>query len=251
MRILITNDDGINAEGIKVLERVARTLSDDVWVVAPETEQSGMSHSLTLNDPLRVREISPRHFAVSGTPTDCVIVGVRQVMPSMPDLVLSGINKGQNAADHVTYSGTIAGAMEGTLIGIPSIALSQAYPFDNKAGIRWETAEAHGPAVIRRLLEIGIPENVLMNVNFPDRPAGDDLPVAITHQGYRNPSQMGLEERQDGRGQSYFWMTFQGREMDIPQGSDIHALRDGAISVTPLTLDLTAHAELERLQAAW
>ena len=126
MRILITNDDGIHAPGLAVLERIARELSDDVIVVAPETDQSGVSHSLSLNDPLRLREISPSHFAVKGTPTDCVIMGLRHILKDRkPDLVLSGVNRGQNIAEDVTYSGTIAAAMEGTILGVPSIALSQ------------------------------------------------------------------------------------------------------------------------------
>src|SRR5438067_12841140 len=124
MRILCTNDDGIHAPGLKVVEEIARALSDDVWVVAPELDQSGVSHSLSLNDPLRLREIGPRHFAVRGTPTDCVIMGTRYLMEAVaPDLILSGVNRGQNAAEDVTYSGTIAGAMEGTILGIPSMAL--------------------------------------------------------------------------------------------------------------------------------
>src|SRR6266568_613582 len=128
MRILCTNDDGIHAPGLKIVEEIARALSDDVWIVAPELDQSGVSHSLSLNDPLRLREIGPRHYAVKGTPTDCVIMGVRHIVQGgIPDLVLSGVNRGQNAAEDVTYSGTIAGAIEGTILGIPSIALSQAY----------------------------------------------------------------------------------------------------------------------------
>src|SRR6202045_3908587 len=127
MRILLTNDDGIHAPGLGVLEKIAGSLSDDIWVVAPETDQSGVSHSLSLNDPLRLREIGPRHYAVKGTPTDCVIMGVRHILDDAPDLVLSGVNRGQNVAEDVTYSGTIAGAIEGTILGIPSISLSQAY----------------------------------------------------------------------------------------------------------------------------
>src|SRR6201993_2158867 len=128
MRILCTNDDGIHGPGLTVLETIARALSDDVWIVAPETDQSGVSHSLSLNDPLRLREIGPRHFAVKGTPTDCVIMGARHIIPQgKPDLVLSGVNRGRNAAEDVTYSGTVAGAIEGTVLGIPSFALSQAY----------------------------------------------------------------------------------------------------------------------------
>src|SRR5919206_930136 len=156
MRILVTNDDGVHAPGLKTLEAIARQLSDDVWVVAPETDQSGVSHSLSLNDPLRLREISDRHFAVKGTPTDCVIMGIRQLMREhKPDLVLSGVNRGQNVAEDVTYSGTVAGAMEGTILGVPSIALSQAYGPGGRAAIKWACAEQHAPAVIRKVLAEG------------------------------------------------------------------------------------------------
>src|SRR5262245_52982722 len=161
MRILLTNDDGIHAPGLGILEEIARTLSDDVWVVAPETDQSGVSHSLSLNDPLRLRAIDARHFAVKGTPTDCVIMGVRYVLKdAVPDLVLSGVNRGQNVAEDVTYSGTIAGAMEGTILGIPSLALSQAYGIATRQKPHWETAIEHGPDLIRRVLEAGVPRDV-------------------------------------------------------------------------------------------
>src|SRR6266568_2817777 len=158
MRILLTNDDGIHAPGLRVLEDIARTLSDDIWVVAPEYDQSGVSHSLSLNDPLRLREIGPRHYAVKGTPTDCVIMGVRHIVQGgIPDLVLSGVNRGQNAAEDVTYSGTIAGAIEGTILGIPSIALSQAYGAETRQNPHWETAIRHSPDLIRRVLAEGMP----------------------------------------------------------------------------------------------
>src|SRR5437763_6277117 len=151
MRILCTNDDGIHAPGLKIVEEIARELSDDVWVVAPETDQSGVSHSLSLNDPLRLREIGRRHFAVRGTPTDCVIMGVRHLIADPPPgLVLSGVNRGQNVAEDVTYSGTIAGAMEGTILGIPSIAPSQAYGPSTRDRPHWDTAIQHGPDLLRR-----------------------------------------------------------------------------------------------------
>src|SRR5208282_3511404 len=142
MRVLITNDDGIHAPGLKAAENIARALSDDVWVVAPESEQSGASHSLTLTFPLRLREIEEKRFAVSGTPTDCVLMAVAEMMKdARPDLILSGVNRGSNMADDVTYSGTIAGAMEGCSIGIPSIALSQAYGFEQRNDVPWNCAE--------------------------------------------------------------------------------------------------------------
>ncbi|HSM96698.1 MAG TPA: 5'/3'-nucleotidase SurE, partial [Rhizomicrobium sp.] len=155
-RILVTNDDGIHAPGLEIAEKIARALSDDVWVVAPETEQSGASHSLTLTLPLRLREISAKRYAMTGTPTDCVMMGVAEIMKdNPPTLILSGVNRGSNIADDVTYSGTIAGAMEGTALGIPSIALSQAYGFEEGYQVRWNCAEAHGPDVVKRLLAAG------------------------------------------------------------------------------------------------
>src|SRR3954471_5384578 len=161
MRILITNDDGIHSPGLEVCVDIARKFSDDVWVVAPETDQSGVSHSLSLNDPLRLREISERHFAVKGTPTDCIIMGLRHVMrEARPDLVLAGVNRGQNVAEDVTYSGTVAGAMEGTILGVPSIALSQAYGPGGRNAIKWQCAEQHGPRIVRTILEQGIPEHI-------------------------------------------------------------------------------------------
>ncbi len=153
MRILVTNDDGIHAPGLSVLERIAAALSDDIFVVAPEYDQSGVAHSLSLNDPLRLRKISERRFAVKGTPTDCVIMAVRSIMQGgKPDLVLSGVNRGSNVADDITYSGTIAAAMEGTMLGIPSIALSQCYGASGRDELDWDCAEIHAPELIRALL---------------------------------------------------------------------------------------------------
>ena len=181
MRILVTNDDGIHAPGLAVAEKIARALTDDVWVVAPETEQSGASHSLTLTMPLRLREIEQRRFAVTGTPTDCVMMACAHVMKDAPPtLILSGVNRGSNIADDVTYSGTIAGAMEGCALGIPSIAMSQSYGFDRRAEIHWACGEAHGPPLIRKLVEIGWPEDVLMNINFPDCAPGEVKGIEIT-----------------------------------------------------------------------
>src|SRR5271166_3551818 len=192
MRILLTNDDGIHAHGLKILESIARELSDDVWVVAPESDQSGVAHSLSLSDPLRLREISPRHFAVKGTPTDCVIMGVRKIMAdNRPDLVLSGVNRGQNVAEDITYSGTIAGAMEGAILGVPSIALSQAYGGAmGRTAIAWGATETHAAPLIRRILAAGIPPGGLVNVNFPPCGADEIKGVAFTRQGQRNAELM-------------------------------------------------------------
>ena len=169
MRILLTNDDGIHAEGLASLERIARTLSDDVWVVAPEQDQSGYAHSLSISEPLRLRKIGEKHFAVRGTPTDCVIMGVKKILPGAPDLILSGVNSGANIADDVTYSGTVAGAMEGALLGIRSIALSQAYSYVGEDRVvPYETTEALAPALLKKLVAMPLPDGVLLNVNFPN-----------------------------------------------------------------------------------
>ncbi|MEK4034322.1 5'/3'-nucleotidase SurE [Methylocystis sp. IM3] len=253
MRILLTNDDGIHAEGLAVAERIARAISDDIFVIAPEFEQSGVAHSLSLNDPLRLREISPRHFALKGTPTDCVIMGVRKLMlDHPPDLVISGVNSGQNIAEDVTYSGTVAGAIEATILGIPAIALSQVYDFfAGRRVVRWECAEAHGAAVVRRLLAAGIPRNVLMNVNFPNCAPQDVEGVTITMQGRRSNDLMKIEDRKDGRGNPYHWISFQRGSFTPGPGTDLQAVDDQKISITPLQLDMTDHPTVTRLAAAF
>jgi 5'-nucleotidase len=252
MRILITNDDGIHAPGLEVLERIAAQLSDDVFTVAPETDQSGVAHSLSLNDPLRLRQISEKRFAVRGTPTDCVIMGVRNILlDRKPDLILSGVNRGQNAAEDVTYSGTIAGAMEGTILGIPSIAMSQAYGFvSGRFNPFWATAEQHAPGLLRRLVAEGIPPNVLLNINFPDCPPDEVKGVAVTCQGVRSAELIGIDARTDGRGIPYYWIAFQRGDYTPGPGTDLQALVDMKISVTPLRLDLTDEPTMTRLAAS-
>ncbi len=179
MRILLTNDDGIHAEGLSVLERIARQLSDDIWVIAPETDQSGLAHSLTLSMPLRLRKIDERHYAVRGTPTDCVIMGVKHLMPEPPDLIISGVNSGSNMADDVTYSGTVAGAIEGTLLGIKSIAMSQEYNLDGSTRILpWEVVEERAPALLKKLLGVELAKGVLVNINFPSCDASEIAGIA-------------------------------------------------------------------------
>lgn len=251
MRILITNDDGIHAPGLRVLERIARELTDDVWVVAPETDQSGKAHSLSLSDPLRLRKISDRHFAVRGTPTDCVIMGVRHILEGKPDLVLSGVNRGANVADDVTYSGTIAAAMEGVLLGIPSVAMSQAYGWADGSDVPWATAEAHGPDVVRRLMEAGLPAGTFANVNFPARAPDKVAGIAVTAQGARNDATIGVEPRIDGRGNPYFWISYRPQTTEAAAGTDLAALAEGFVSVTPLRLDLTDHGARQGLLHAF
>ena len=251
MRILVINDDGINAPGLGIAETIARSITDDVWVVAPETEQSGASHSLTLADPLRLREVSPRRYALTGTPTDCVMMACAEILKDKkPDLVLSGVNRGSNIADDVTYSGTIAGAMEGTALGIPSIALSQAYGFEEGYHVRWNCAEERGPDVIRTLVEIGWPEpqEVLMNVNFPDCEPGDVAGVEITEQGKRDMQTATMERRVDLRNNPYYWIGFKRVRSNPARGTDLCAIYEKRISITPLHLNLTEFKVLQRLR---
>ena len=251
MRILVTNDDGIHAPGLAVAEKIARSLSGDVWVVAPETEQSGASHSLTLSTPLRLREVSPQHFALTGTPTDCVMMACAEILKDkMPDLVLSGVNRGGNIADDVTYSGTIAGAMEGTALGIPAIALSQSYGFEEGYHVRWNCAEVRGPEIVKRLVEIGWPEpqNVLMNVNFPDCEPEDVAGIEITEQGKRDMQTATMERRVDLRRNPYFWIGFKRVRSNPAKGTDLRAIYEKRISVTPLHLNLTEFKVLDRLR---
>jgi 5'-nucleotidase len=246
-RILVTNDDGINAPGLKVLETVARSLTRDVWVVAPEVEQSGAAHSLTLRRPLQVRRLSSRRFAVDGTPTDCVLLAVNHLIPKRrPDLVLSGVNRGANLGEDVTYSGTIAAAMEATLLDIPSIALSQ---LRNGTNIRWHTAEHFAADVIRKLAAIEWPKGVLMNVNFPNIPVNDVIGVQVVRQG-RRTSGIDVVPIKDPLGRPYLWIGDFLSDDALNPGTDLAATRGGAISVTPLHLDLTHGATLAKLKKA-
>ena len=251
MRILITNDDGVHAHGLKVLERIARKLGDEVFVVAPESDQSGVAHSLSLNNPMRLREVGPRHFAVQGTPTDCVIMGVRRLLADTPpDLILSGVNRGQNIAEDVTYSGTIAAAMEGALLGVPSIALSQCYG-GARDKVEWDCAETLGPQIVERILAAGVPQGMLVNVNFPACPAAKATGVAVTRQGRRDSQLMQIEERRDGRGIPYYWLKFTRGGFEPEFGSDIEALAANKVSITPLSLNLTDEATRARYAAAF
>jgi 5'/3'-nucleotidase len=247
--ILVTNDDGIHAPGLQSLERIAHELSPDVWVVAPETEQSGKSHSLTLNDPLRMRKIDDRHVAVHGTPADCVILAVRKVMPIMPDLVLSGVNRGQNMADDVTYSGTIAAAMEGTSIGLKSIALSQAFGIKTLDGLSYEVAEAHGPRVLRKLFAADLGPGALININFPDCRPAEVKAVEVTRQGKRDQNLLLVDERIDTRGRAYYWLGFKREKSKPAPGTDLHAVLNRSISITPLHMNLTQIDAMEVLRS--
>ena len=236
-RILISNDDGIDAPGIQLLEKVARGLSKDVWLVAPEMEQSGASHSLTTRRPLRLNEVGERRFAVDGTPTDCVLLAVKRLLRDRPpDLILSGINGGSNIGEDLTYSGTVAAAMEATLLGIPAIALSQ--DFHEGEAVPWETAEAFAPEVIRRLLRLTWPEHTLFNVNFPPVPPGAAGGYAVTTQGKRAIAD-NMTEGRDPRGRPYYWIGPIREAGKAEPGTDVCALSENKVSITPIYLDLT------------
>ena len=251
-RILISNDDGIGAPGIKRLEKIALGLGAEVWVVAPEHEQSGTGHSLTLRRPLRIRKIAARRYAVDGTPTDCILLAVNQIMKGLkPDLVLSGINRGSNLGEDMTYSGTIAAAMEATLLGVPAIALSQRVPYEvlNSGGAaEWSAAETYAGRVIRKLTAIAWPRGVLNNVNFPARPAAEVTGIEITREGRRKLGDEILTGR-DPRGEPYYWIGNQKVSVTYAKGSDLAAIDDGKVSVTPLCLDLTHRPMMRRLKS--
>ena len=250
MRILLTNDDGIHAEGLEALERIAASLGDEVWVCGPEYEQSGASRALTLAEPLRVRKLGPRKFAVDGTPTDCVMLAVSELMPERPDLVLSGVNRGQNLGEDVSMSGTVAGAIQGMAVGIPSVALSQALPtfhIDERAP--YEMAEAYAPDIIRRALQVGWRPDVILNINFPHLDNGAAPGIEVTRQGFRGEVALHFERRQDLRGRDYYWTGFSAHGGEPEAGTDIRAIAEGRISVTPIHIDMTHERALDDLRA--
>jgi 5'-nucleotidase len=249
MRILITNDDGIHAPGLAALERIAARLSDDVWTVAPEYEQSGASRALTLSEPIRVRKDGERRFSTTGTPTDCVMLGIRELVEGKaPDLVLSGVNRGANLAEDVTMSGTVAGAIEAMALGVPGIALSQSGSYDVTDAF-FAAAEHFGPGILKKLVEVGWPRDVVLNVNFPHGALADITEVAVTRQGFRDLHVRHAEKRTDLRGKEYFWIGFRQERSSPVEGTDLSALYDGKISVTPLHIDLTHMATVHSLQA--
>jgi 5'-nucleotidase len=252
MRILLTNDDGINAPGLNVLERIARQFSDDVWICAPSEEQSGAGHSLTLSRPVRLREHAPRRFSVTGTPTDAVTIALRKVLPGAPDLILSGVNRGANLGDDVTYSGTVSAAMEGSLAGVRSIALSQVYAREGLGNeVSFSAAEQWGAKVIAPLLEAPFAPRTLVNVNFPPLPAGDVQGIRVVRQGFHDYARGSVVESVDPRGFPYFWFGLHGIEHTPAHETDLEAIQDGYVSVTPLQLDFTHAASLADLKGRY
>ena len=252
MRILLTNDDGINAPGLAVLEAIAAELSDDVWICAPAEEQSGAGHSLTLTRPVRLREHGHRRFSVSGTPTDAVNMALKKLMPEPPDVILSGVNRGANLGDDVTYSGTVAAAMEGTLAGIRSIALSQVYAKEGAGdAVSFDAAEKWGGKVLRPILNAPYAPRTLININFPPIPSEKIRGIRVARQGFHDYARGSVVEAKDPRGYAYYWFGLYGIEHSPGHDSDLEAIADGFVSVTPMHLDLTHEPSLGALRAAF
>lgn len=249
MRILVTNDDGIHAPGIELLEEVARELSDDVWVCAPSDNQTGAGHSLTLSMPVRLRKHSERRFSVTGTPTDAVSMGLKHVCDSAPDLILSGVNAGANLGDDITYSGTVSAAMEGALAGIPSIALSQVMTQERPpSGDRFHAARHWAAKVIAPLIETKFENRTLVSVNFPALDADEVKGIRVARQGFHDYARASVVEARDPRGGRYYWFGLDAIEHTPDHGTDLEAIAEKYISVTPLQLELTHHASLATLR---
>jgi 5'-nucleotidase len=241
-RILVTNDDGIHSEGIRALENALREIGD-VYVVAPESEMSGASHSLTLSRPLRIRKIDDRHWTVDGTPTDCVTLALNRILPAelRPDICASGINHGPNLGDDATYSGTVAGALESTILGVPGLAFSlvssRVFDFSKSAEI--------ARIMVKKALEEGMPQGTLLNVNVPRK---EIKGVKVTRQGIKNAKPV-ITEHMDPRGKPYYWIG-EVRDGFEPGGdTDFEAIDEGCVSVTPMRSDLTNYSAIEELKA--
>jgi 5'-nucleotidase len=253
VRILLTNDDGYHARGLAVLERIARTISDDITVVAPAEEQSGKSRALTLTEPFRVRRHGDNRYAVRGTPTDCVMFALAEAMKdAKPDLILSGVNRGGNLGEDVSYSGTVSAAMEGALAGIRSIALSQRYARSGMGdGVPFDTAETWGERTLKPLLTCDWAPRTLVNINFPPVEADAVQGVRVVSQGLRDYGRVGLDKRVDPRGFPYYWLAM-GRMPHAPApDTDLDAIEHGFVTVTPLHLDLTHRESLAKLASVY
>jgi 5'-nucleotidase len=250
MRFLLTNDDGVNARGLKLLESIVRRLSDDIWIVAPAEEQSGAGHSLTLTQPVRLRRHDERRFSVTGTPTDAVMLALAHVMKdNPPDIVLSGINRGANLAEDVTYSGTVSAAMEGALAGVRAIALSQAYSREGMGDtVPFAAAEAWAEQVLRPLLEVDLGPGTLININFPALKPDEVKGIRICRQGLRDYGRLRIVQRTDPRGYDYYWFGLGPMVQTPGHSTDLEAIEDGYVSVSPLHLDLTHEPSLEALR---
>ena len=249
MRILLTNDDGIHAPGLELLEAIARELSDDVWVCAPAEENSGAGHSLTLHSPVRLREHGNQRFSVTGTPTDAVNLALRKMFAErMPDLIISGVNNGENLADDITYSGTISAAMEGALAGIPAVAMSQAL---RDGGHGFAAAKGWAAKILAPLLDLQMARRTVINVNFPALPADQVKGIRVVRQGFHDYARGSLVEGVDPRGRPYYWFGLEDVEHTLDHGTDLEAVGEGYVSVTPLQVDLTHHASIGALAESY
>ena len=253
MRILLTNDDGVHAPGLAILEQVARRFSDDIWIVAPAEEQSGAGHSLTLTVPVRLRKLGERRFCVTGTPTDSVMMAIQQVIPDhKPDLILSGINRGANLGEDVTYSGTVSAAMEGALAGIPSIALSQAHAREGLAdGGPFSAATAWAERALTPLIGRPMDHRTLINITFPPGEPDAVRGIRVARQGFHDYGRSQIVERTDPRGYRYYWFGLAPMVQTPGHQTDLEAIADGYVSVTPLHLDLTHEPSLPVLEALY
>ncbi len=243
MMILVSNDDGIQSEGILALEKKLQRLGE-VYTVAPDRVQSSMSHAITLHRPLRVKEVGPRRFAVDGTPTDCVKLALTGLLPSKPALVVSGINIGPNLGDDIIYSGTVSAAVEGTLLEVPAIAVSLV-TMQNSS---FEVAAEFAGKLAARVLEKGLPLGTLLNVNVPPLPAQEVKGWRLTRQGKRRYIEQ-VEERIDPRGEKYYWIGGDDLGFDKEDGTDCMAIHEGYISVTPLQVDMTNYRSFQEIKA--
>ena len=259
MRILITNDDGINAPGLAVMERIATQIAGpggEVWTIAPAFEQSGVAHRINYTHPTMISEFGPRRFAVEGAPADCVLAGLYDVLEATPpDLILSGVNRGNNAAENAMYSGTIGAAMEAALQGLPAIALSQFWGAGNRdLADPFEAAAAHGVATVRALLDRATWDSedyrLFYNVNFPPCPAAEVTGLAVTRQGFRRGTRHKMEAQVSPSGRRFLWVRGGPQDERTGAGTDVEANMDGAISITPMRADLTAHDALDTVARA-
>ncbi|MBC7141872.1 MAG: 5'/3'-nucleotidase SurE [Rhodobacteraceae bacterium] len=258
MRILITNDDGINAPGLEVLTAIAEEIAGpggEVWTVAPAFEQSGVGHAISYTHPMMILKLGPRRYAAEGSPADCVLAGLYDVLQGdRPDLVLSGVNRGNNAAENVLYSGTVGGAMEAALQGLPAIALSQFMgPLTDDLETPFEAARDHGTAVVRALLDKAVWDKgdyrLFYNVNFPPVAARDVKGMKVAAQGYRTDTFFGVEPHISPSGKKFLWITGGPQHLPTAPGTDVAANLDGYVSITPMRADLTAHDALSELEA--
>jgi 5'-nucleotidase len=243
MRILVTNDDGIQSPGIAALARALSAIGE-VWIVAPDRERTAVAHAVTLHKPLRVHRVAPRAFAVNGTPVDCVNLALLKVMPKPPSIVVSGINKGVNLGDDVMYSGTVSAAMEGTILGVPSVAVSQ----EGQEEFRFDVGASYAARVVRLVLDQGLPEETLLNVNIPDRPRRSIRGARITclsRRRFHNP----IIEKLDPHGRTYYWIAGKRVSWSRSKDADHEAIEEGFVSITPIRLDSTNHGVLDRFRA--